>query len=216
MPTPSSHPISPRLIAGITGILRRPGVSTALAAVAVAVVAASIAVPLPASAAEADPTWEVAAPDGPHGADRPNFRYSGDGGERIEDSVLVSNPSDQPVELELYAADAFTTDAGMLDIRTRSHVADGVGAWLTLATDHVALQAGEQAEVPFVITVPGDAAGEYLGGIVASAPGASAQTERRAAIRVGLNVGTSFHPGLSIEDVRVDYSGHSSETARRA
>jgi hypothetical protein len=56
--------------------------------------------------------------------------------------------------------------------------------------------------------VPADARGEYLGGIVTTVPQASADAgvEHRAAIRVRLHVGGTFHPRMSVEAVRVDYS----------
>ena len=191
---------------GITATIRRLGASAIVGAALVAVVAASGAVP--AAAVEADPTWEVAAPDGPHDSDRSNFRYSVDPGERIEDSVLASNTERthrlssscmRPTRSRRRPASSTSARGAIL----RPTWARGSGSGSTASV----LQSGEQVEVPFVVSVPDDAAGEYVGAIVTSAPGASAEAERRAAIRVLLHVGASFHPSLSIEDVRVDYSG---------
>lgn len=191
----------------VTPTARRRRASAFVAAILVTAVAAASAA-LPAAAAAPDATWDVATIDGPHGTNRANYDYSADAGERIEDSVLVANTSDAPIELDLYAADGFTTEAGQFDLRTKSHAAAGVGAWSTLATDRIVLQAGEEAEIPFAVTVPDDAQGEYVGGIVTSAVrGSDAAPERRAAIRVRLHVGASFAPSLAIEEVRVDYSG---------
>lgn len=205
----------------IAGAARR----FAVAAFAAAVIAGLAAAPAAAETAAADTaavetaaadtaaaetavTWDVATTDGPQGTGRANYHYSVSPGERIEDSVRISNPGDAPIELELYAADAFTTEAGQLDIRTKSHPAAGVGAWLTAATAGLALQPGEYADVPFTIAVPDDAAGEYVGAIVTSVQEASGEAaERRAAIRVRLHVGASFAPSLAVDDVRVDYSG---------
>ncbi|MFE6257415.1 WxL protein peptidoglycan domain-containing protein [Agromyces sp. NPDC057865] len=162
----------------------------------------------PAAAAATDAAWDVATIDGPYGAGRANYDYSVEPGDRIDDEVLVANTGDARIEVRLYAADAFTTEAGQLDLRTSGHEPIGVGAWLALPAAEVALEAGESAEVPFAITVPRDARGEYVGGIVTTVPAASADSgvEHRAAIRVRLHVGGTFHPRLSVEDVRVGYS----------
>ncbi|MGW4931266.1 WxL protein peptidoglycan domain-containing protein [Agromyces sp. NPDC004153] len=158
--------------------------------------------------AESDAAWDVSTVDGPYGAGRPNYDYSIEPGDRIDDRLLVTNTGDARIDVRLYAADAFTTDAGQLDLRTSGHEPIGVGAWLSLPATEVALEAGESAEVPFAITVPEDARGEYIGGIVTTVPEASADpgVEHRAAVRVRLHVGGTFHPRMSVEDVRVDYA----------
>ncbi len=209
MPALPSLQDSARHRDAVTAAFHRLGASMIVVSRALAVAAALVSTSsaAPAAAVEAGPTWDIAAPDGPHGSDRSNYDCSADPGERIEDAVLVANTSNTPIALELYAADAFTTDAGQLDIRTRNHTPAHVGAWLTLGVDRVVLQAGERVEVPFAISVPDDAAGEYVGAVVTSAPDGSAPIERRAAILVRLHVGHSLTPDLSIEDMRVDYSG---------
>lgn len=170
--------------------------------------AASEAPGATATAAESGPAWDVATIDSPYGTGRPNYDYSVAPGDRIDDRVLVTNTGDAPIDLRLSAADAFTTDAGRLDLRTSRHEPTGVGAWLALSATEVALGAGESAEVAFAIAVPADARGEYVGGIVTTVPEASADAgvEHRAAVRVRLHVGGTFHPRMSVEDVRVDYS----------
>ncbi len=164
----------------------------------------------PAAAAEDDPQWEVATVDGSFGSDRQNYDYAVDPGDHLQDSLVVTNPGPDPVDLTLYAADAFTTEAGQLDLRTRDHSPTGVGAWLQLDQEQVSLEAGESVQVPFAITIPDDAAsGDLMGGIVTtSAPSAGTNgPERRVAIRVHLRVGDAFEPSLSVEGLSVAYSG---------
>ena len=182
--------------------------SVAAARPAHAVTADTADTAVTALAADADASWDVATIDGPYGAGRPNYDYAVEPGDRIDDRVLVTNTGDAPIDVRLYAADAFTTDAGQLDLRTSGHEPIGVGAWLALPATEVALEAGESADVPFAITVPEDARGEYVGGIVTTVPEASTDpgVEHRAAVRVRLHVGGTFHPRMSVEDVRVDYS----------
>ena len=114
------------------------------------------------------------------------------------------------MDLALYAADAFTTEDGQLDLRTRDHSPTGVGAWLQLGQEQVSLEAGESMQVPFAITIPDDAAsGDLMGGIVttSASTAGTAEPERRVAIRVHLRVGDTFEPSLSVESLGVDYSG---------
>ena len=187
-------------------ILRGLGVAITLTAslLAGAFVAA------PAMAADADVPWEVGTVDGSFGSGRQNYDYAVEPGDRLEDALMVVNNGTTPISLALYAADAFTTDEGQLDLRTRDDAADGIGAWLEPGRDAISLQPGESAEVPFIITVP-DAArpGTHMGGVVTTPATTSNGTEpeRRVAIRVQLRVGDSFTPSLSVEDLRVDYSG---------
>ena len=187
----------------------RLGVSALAAAIlAAALAVTSAAVPAHAAAADANAQWDVATVDGPIGADRENFDYLIEPGDRVADAVVVTNTGSDPIDLELYAADGFTTEAGQFDLRTTSHTSTGVGAWLELERDRISLDAGESAEIPFTIAVPDDAHGEYLGGIVTSAAGSNgAEVERRAAVRVRLQAGQAVEPSLAIDDVRLDFAG---------
>lgn len=164
----------------------------------------------PAVAAESDMPWDVGTVDGSFGSGRPNYDYAVEPGDRVDDALMVVNNGATPIELALYAADAFTTDEGQLDLFTRDVAARGVGAWLRLSHDTISLEPGESAEVPFTITVPDDAGpGSHMGGVVTTAAATSKGTEpeRRVAIRIHLRVGESFRPSLSVEDLSVAYSG---------
>jgi len=170
---------------------------------------AGTVVAAPAIAAEPDVPWDVGTVDGSFGSGRQNYDYAVEPGDRLDDALVVVNNGTTPIDLALYAADAFTTDEGRLDLRTRDDAAGGVGAWLALGRDTVSLEPGESAEVPFAITVPDDAEpGSHMGGVVTT-PSTSKGTEpeRRVAIRIHLRVGDAFTPSLSVEDLRVDYSG---------
>jgi len=203
-------PISPRSIlqrlcaAVVLGASLLGGASVASPAVAAPTVAAA------AVAAENDASWEVDTVDGPFGSGRQNYSYAVEPGDRREDALVVVNNGSLPVDLALYAADAFTTDAGQLDLRTRDHAPTGVGAWLGMDVQAISLDPGESAEIPFTVTVPDDAApGDHMGGIVSTPASTSngSEPERRAAIRVHLRVGDTFRPSLSVENLSVDYSG---------
>ena len=185
---------------------RRVGVAVMLAAGQLA----GTFVAAPALAAESDMPWDVGTVDGSFGSGRPNYDYAVEPGDQLDDAIMVVNNGATPIELALYAADAFTTDEGQLDLRTRDVAPSGVGSWLRLSHDTISLEPSESAEVPFTITVPDDARpGSHMGGVVTTAAATSKGTEpeRRVAIRIHLRVGDGFTPSLSVEDLRVDYSG---------
>jgi hypothetical protein len=199
----SSHSPHP---SRVPGAVRRVGVAAMFAAALLA----GPFVAAPAMAAETDTAWDVGTVDGSFGSGRQNYDYAVEPGDRLDDALMVVNNGTAPIDLALYAAAAFTTDEGQLDLRTRDDAASGVGAWLDLGRDTVDLEPGESAEVPFTITVPDDAEpGSHMGGVVTTPASTSNGTEpeRRVAIRIQLRVGDSFTPSLSVEDLRVDYSG---------
>ncbi len=184
-----------------------PSLLTSARPVFLAVAAAAVLLLIetaPALAAS-DAGWEVATVDGAHGADRANYDFSADPGEVIDDSIHVSNTGDDDITIELHPADGFTNRAGEFDLRTRDAESSSVGAWVALATDTVTVRPGESADVPFRITVPANARGEYLGGIVTADASATGE-QRRDAIRVRLHVGAAFRPDLTVHDVQVDYA----------
>lgn len=199
---PVSRPTTtPRLLRSAIRLL-----ATFLAATGVTVASAAI----PAMAAETASSWDLATADGPHGTARQNYDYAAAAGDRLDDAMTIVNTGTAPIDLELYAADAFTTASGRLDLRTRTDAPTGVGAWLALERDRVSLGVGESAEIPFTITIPPDAKGDYVGGIVTTRGSSSGdEVERRAAIGVRLHIGGSRQPSLSVEDLRVEYSGAS-------
>ncbi|QRP45649.1 WxL protein peptidoglycan domain-containing protein [Amycolatopsis sp. FDAARGOS 1241] len=161
--------------------------------------------PIPA-AAQGDVPWTVGTAANEFGADRANYSYTAEPGEQVRDGLVVTNRGTAPLDLAVYSADAFTTAAGQLDLVTHGTRSYGVGAWVHPAADHVTLEPGESADVPFALTIPPDAtAGDHLGGLVTSVQ--QGDVERRVGLRIRLRVGGALTPQLSVEDARVDYSG---------
>jgi hypothetical protein len=167
----------------------------------------------PAAAAPADEvTWGVRTAADDQGADRRNFGYEIDPGQALRDAIVVTNHGDAPIELDLYAADAYTNENGQLDLVTRDEESTTVGAWVQLDTDHVQLPPDGSVEVPFTVTVPENATpGDHAGGIVTSLSTPVEENgitvDRRLGIRVALRVGGELTPRLTVEDLRVDAAG---------
>lgn len=160
-----------------------------------------------AGTATADDTpWTVHAADGEFGADRDNYSYALDPGGRLADGLVVVNNGTTPLDLAVYAADAFTTSTGGLDLRTSDQKPTDVGAWVHPGKNHVTVQPGQSTDVPFTVSVPANATpGDHLGGIVTALT--QNGTERRVGLRLQLRVGGDLKPNLSVEDLDVRYSG---------
>lgn len=154
-------------------------------------------------------TWGVRTASLDLGADRQNYAYAVEPGEEVLDAIVVTNHDDEPLELDLYAADGFTSDAGELDVLTRDAASTGLGAWVRFATDHVRLEPAQSLQVDFAITVPADAEpGDHAGAVVTSLADAGADgvtVDRRLGIRMHLRVAGDLRPVMTVEDLRVDH-----------
>lgn len=184
-----------------------------LAAAALAATAAVVsAAPAPAQASADDVTWTVRTGSNSYGDDRSSFSYNVNPGGTAKDAMVVANRGRTPLTLGVYTADGFTTEAGGLDLRANAAKQTGIGAWVSPGATTVVVQPGKTASVPFTVSVPANATpGDYAGGIVTSLtqpsndPGIN--VERRLGIRIKLRVGGELAPALSIEDLRVSWSG---------
>ncbi|MBF9131507.1 DUF916 domain-containing protein [Plantactinospora sp. S1510] len=166
----------------------------------------------PAQAADGDVAWTVRTASNSFGADRSSFSYAANPGGMVEDAMVVANHSAVPLDLAVYAADGFTTDAGQLDLLAKDGRSLGIGAWVHATGGKVRIQPGKTADVPFKVTVPANATpGDYVGGIVTSLTQPDAaegiNVDRRLGIRIKLRVGGELKPNLAIDDLHVNYDG---------
>ena len=186
-----------------------PVIAALLASIGLLVVASpSVA----ATADEGDVSWGVRTAANDQGTDRQNFGYEIDPGTTVDDAFVISNHDVLPIDLALYGADGFTTEAGQLDVVTQDTESVALGAWIDFAADAVTVPAGESVEVPFTVTVPANAEpGDYAGAVITSLGQPSQEqglsVDRRLGIRVHLRVGGELAPALTVADMKVDYSG---------
>ena len=182
------------------------------AVIALLATAGLLAAASPAAADEGDVSWGVRTAANDQGADRQNFGYDIDPGKSVADAFVVSNHDVLPLELALYGADGFTTEAGQLDVVTQDTESVALGAWIDFAADSVTVAAGQSVEVPFTVTVPENAEpGDYAGAVITSLGQPSAEqglsVDRRLGIRIHLRVGGALAPALTVAGMHVDYSG---------
>ncbi|MEU6012183.1 DUF916 domain-containing protein [Streptomyces sp. NPDC047453] len=168
----------------------------------------------PAAAADGDVSWAVRTASNDFGSDRPNYSYTVNPGGHVDDALVVVNHGTTPLHLAVYAADAFTDEAGRLDLVTKDAKSTRVGAWVRTDRPDVAIRPGRSVKVPFTLTVPRDAApGDHMGGIVTSLADGT-DTGRRLGIRIRLRVGGALEPKLSVQDLHVRYSGTANPVGR--
>ncbi|MEV4809432.1 WxL protein peptidoglycan domain-containing protein [Micromonospora avicenniae] len=190
-----------------TAKLLRTTVLSLLAAAAAAGMSAG-----PALAADGDVTWTVRTASNSYGATRSSYSYNVNPGGTVEDGMVVANRGTAPLNLTVYTADGFTTEAGQLDLLTRDKKSVAIGAWVHANAASVAVKPGKTATIPFKISVPANATpGDYVGGILTSLTqpnqAEGINVDRRLGIRIKLRVGGELKPALAIEDFDVDYQG---------
>ena len=96
-------------------------------------------------------------------------------------SIEVSNPSSQPLDVRVAAVDAATAQMGGVDYGAEQTTPQSTGAWIALEQDHVRLLPGDSAEVGFEVRAPADAvSGTHLAGIVVWVEGGDSQAVQGA------------------------------------
>lgn len=180
------------------------------AALAVSLTAAALLAASAAAAQEETPeepaavTWGVnpSSQDGPDG--RAAFDYELDPGETLIDFIGVSNFGTEPITVDLYASDAYTTETGTFDLLPSGEDPIDVGSWIGFNEPRLTIESQTRLDVPFALTVPADATpGDHVGGIVAAvtetatdASGNEIQVERRVGARIHLRVTGELDPNL--------------------
>ncbi|MFC0530959.1 WxL protein peptidoglycan domain-containing protein [Phytohabitans kaempferiae] len=188
-----------------------------------AVAAAPAPAPAPSASASAPTvgaaplTWGVAPSTrkGPDG--RAAFNYKLDPGAELTDYAGISNYSGQPITVDLYASDAFTTPSGGFDLLPAAQEPTDVGTWVAFESRYrrLVIPSKSRVDVPFRLTVPRNATpGDHAGGIVASIaePGTDAggnrvRVDRRVGARIYLRVTGELAPAFTVERLDAGYDG---------
>lgn len=166
---------------------------------------------LPPTASAQNVTWGVRPENNDLGADRPNFAYSVAPGAVLSDALTVTNHEQRALTFGVYAADAFTTSSGQLDLRPAGEEPTGAGSWVRFDSPTVTVPSGQTVAVPFTVTVPADATpGDHSGGVVTSLrveAESGITVERRLGARMHLRVAGALTPSLEIRDTAVEFDG---------
>jgi hypothetical protein len=144
---------------------------------------------------------------------RPTFSYDLPPGGQVDDALTVINYSNVPLTFDLYPTDAFNTPTGAFDLLPAAEDPVDVGTWITLPQRSLTVPGGQQATMPFTLSVPQDATpGDHVGAILAAstargagADGRVVDLDRRTGSRVYLRVDGELTPDLAVENVETSY-----------
>lgn len=173
----------------------------------------AVARPPAGPAAENPVVWSVRPTPVDGQAERSNFTFSLRPNQRVEDSIRIRNFGRNPLRLEVYAADARTTDNGAVDLLPSGQPSKRVGTWVSVQRRSVELTPGELVDVAFTLTVPDNAeSGDHTGGIVTAlrspaAGGREVSVEQRLASLVQVRVDGPLRPAVAVTSLSADYKG---------
>ncbi|WP_341955564.1 hypothetical protein [Microbacterium sp. LWH13-1.2] len=165
-------------------------------------------------------TWSLQPATGGLPDGRVSLRHRVDPGQRIDESIVLTNFSAQPEAFAVYASDGTVTGDGSFDLIPSVEESTGGGAWVSLgavagATPRddggfaVTLDAGASVAIPVGVDVPSDASpGDHPAGIVAELlPDAATEVQiaSRVGVRVHLRVSGDVVAAARPEAVRASY-----------
>ena len=144
----------------------------------------------------AGPTWadapipySVQPTDGSPGSERGYFDLSAEPGTQVRLALSVSNRSTKTIRVLIAATDAATGPHGGVSYGVAGEPVERTGSWIVLPQDSVRLGGKETATVPFVVTVPNDAAsGDHVAGIAAWIPAEEKDAPESEAGQAGASI----------------------------
>jgi hypothetical protein len=168
--------------------------------------------PTAALADTGDTTWATRPADNGNGSGRAFFDYALAAGETVTDAIEVENRGDAPLTLQVYAADAFTTGSGTIDLAAGGTTPTDSGGWVTVSQPTVTVAPGRKVAVPFTVTVPAGAEpGDHPAGLVTSLTSGNGSTgvavERRLGSRLYVRVPGNLAPAAAVDGVSASYAG---------
>lgn len=120
------------------------------------------------------------------------FVFSMNPEEKEKSSVTIMNTSNKDQLIDVYAVDSVPSTGGAFACGQATEGSVGVGKWIKLDQTQVSLPAGEEADIPFTITVPkGTAAGEHNGCI-------AIQEVNQTPQQAGNGIMLSFRSGIRV------------------
>jgi hypothetical protein len=150
-------------------------------------------------------TWSFRPADARGGDKRSWVELELDPGESATEHAEVVNLSQREVTFAITAADGYFTERGRFNMLAAGDESTDAGLWIEVQ-DSVTVGAGEQAVIPFTVTVPADATpGDHPAGLAASVRQAGDEGGVSVDSRVGFRVMTRVTGEyLSSLDLTVD------------
>jgi len=147
---------------------------------------------------------------------RTTFSYSTATKGVVHDSVVLANYGNVPLQVQVYATDAFNNKQGDFDALPGAQKPVDLGLWVTLVQKNFTVMPLKQLVIPFTMKVPaaatfGDHTGALIASIKSSTPGANGaviQLDRRLGIPIYARIKGKLTPHLEISGLSTDYSQH--------
>lgn len=137
------------------------------------------------------------------------FLYTLNRGESRADQIFLSNGGESEETVRLYTVDGVVTNTGSYTCEQESEERDGVGSWVTLATNEVTLAAKATMTLDFNVTVPENAdVGEHNGCIAIQKrddPGevtGNLRIQTRQAVRMAIVIPGDIHRKVEIDSFK--------------
>jgi hypothetical protein len=132
-------------------------------------------------------------------------------GQVVEDTVVLSNYSSDPLNFAVYGSDAYNTlKGGAFTLQLEGAAKKDVGAWIALPENVFTAAPHTQTEFRFTVTIPINASpGDHAGGITAldlavaqrTVPGTQVAVRRGEGVAVFVRVSGPIHPGLTAANI---------------
>lgn len=138
------------------------------------------------------------------------FIYTLDKGAVKQDAVNVINNTKETEAIEVYMVDGAISNDGAFTCKQRAEEQNGVGKWVELATNEVALESMQTQQVALTLTVPDDAeVGEHNGCVVfqkKNDPGEArggVRVQTRQALRMAVTIPGNLYRDVTLRDFMV-------------
>lgn len=144
---------------------------------------------------------------------RDGFTYEATPGATKVDYVAITNYTTSPVNLHIYATDAYNSQDGGFTVLPSTTKPRDVGTWIQLARQFLTIPGKTTVVMPFDLRVPAAASvGDHAGGIMAAlttmaydAKGNQVAIESRVGSRVALRVPGQLRGAVTVTAVAVSY-----------
>jgi hypothetical protein len=144
------------------------------------------------------------------------FVYEKEAGETIHDTATIKNVGKEPTEVQIYAVDASTNEAGSFTLSQMHEEQQNLGTWTEINHGPFTLNPQQSIDIPFKIQIPTNITpGQYTGGIIVengtiqnTNENIQQETDQntRGSVSVKTRIGTRIYltiPGNIHEDIKL-------------
>lgn len=138
------------------------------------------------------------------------FMYSFEPGTTSQDTVVVTNNTNEEWIIDLYPADSIKSSGGGFALKQKSEKMESVGTWIKLEKESVQLKPYESQKVNFTVSIPSSLeVGEYSGAILFEKRPIvdNSSSEKKGGVKINVRTGVRIYetvPGTIKEQMSFD------------